>query len=59
MSRDEEKRHPYVEQIHFLVTRAGWLVTKICAHYAFEQSPFKKEFAAMNQVVRQKAVSIK
>ena len=44
-----------VEHIHFLVIRAGWLVTKIHAHYTFEQSVFQKEFITMNQVARQKA----
>ena len=29
-----------VEHIHFLVIRAGWLVTKIHAHYTFEQFVF-------------------
>ena len=45
----------YAEHIHFLVTRTGWLVTKIYAHYTFEQSLFKKEFVTMNQFARQKA----
>ena len=45
----------YEEHIHFLVTRTGWLVTKIYAHYTFEQSLFKKEFVTMNQFARQKA----
>ena len=45
----------YAEHIHFLVSRAGWLVTKIYAHYTSEQSPFKKEFVTMNQFARQKA----
>lgn len=39
----------YVEHWHFLVTRAGWLVTKIYEHFTFEQSPSKKEFVTMNQ----------
>ena len=32
----------YAEDLHFLVTRAGWLVTHIYEHYTFEQSKFKK-----------------
>ena len=39
---------PYVEHIHFLVTRAGWIVTKIYKHYTFQQTLFKKEFVTMN-----------
>ena len=30
-------------------------MTKIYAHYTFEQSLFKKEFVTMNQFARQKA----
>ena len=45
----------YAEDIYFLVTRARWLVTHIYAHYAFEQSKFKKDFVIMNQKSRQKA----
>ena len=37
------------EDLHFLITRAGWLVTHIYAHYIFEQSKFKKDFVIMNQ----------
>lgn len=40
----------YAEQINFLVTTAGWLVSKIHANYTFEQSSFKKEFVTMYQV---------
>ena len=39
----------YAEDLHFLITRAGWLVTHIYAHYIFEQSKFKKDFVIMNQ----------
>ena len=46
-----------VKHLHFLVTRAGWLVTKIYEHYTFEQTPFKKELVTMNQNARQKAKS--
>ena len=30
----------YAEHIHFLIKRAGWLVTYIYEHYTFEQSKF-------------------
>ena len=45
----------YAEHLHFLVTRAGWLVTKIFQHFTFEQSKFKKDFVVLNQKSRQKA----
>ena len=45
------------EDLHFLITRAGWLVTHIYAHYTFEQSKFEKDFVIMNQKVRQTAES--
>ena len=35
--------------------RCGWKVSKVRAHYTFEQSKFKKEFVIMNQVSRQNA----
>ena len=38
----------YAEHMHFLVTRAGWFVTKIYEHYTFEQACFKKEVVTMN-----------
>ena len=38
----------YAEHIHFLVTRTGWLVTKIYQHYTFEQCKFQKDFVIMN-----------
>ena len=40
----------YAEHIHFLIKRCDWLVTKIYAHYTFEQSKFKKELVIINQV---------
>ena len=43
----------YAEDLHFLKTRAGWLVTHIYAHYTFEQSKFKNGFVVMNQKARQ------
>ena len=42
----------YAEHLHFLMTRAGWIATKIYAHYTFEQV-FKKDFVIMNQVSQQ------
>ena len=39
----------YAEDLHFLIKRAGWLVTDIYEHYTFEQSKFKKDFVVMNQ----------
>ena len=47
----------YGEDLHFLITRAGWLVTRIYAHYTFDQSKFKREFVIMNQKERQTAES--
>ena len=47
----------YAEDLHFLITRAGWLVTHIYEHYTFEQSKFKKDFVIMNQKSRQTATS--
>ena len=47
----------YAEHIHFLVTRAGWLVTKIYQHFTFEQTKFKQDFVVTNQKARQKATS--
>ena len=55
---DEKKFIPlYDEHIHFLITRAGLLVTNIYQHFTFEQSKFKKDFVVMNQKPRQKATS--
>ena len=47
----------YAEDLHFLITGAGWLVTYIYAHYTFEQAKFKNEFVIMNQKSRQTATS--
>ena len=47
----------YAEDLHFLITRAGWLFTYIYAHYTFEQSKFKKDFVVMNQKSRLTATS--
>ena len=54
----EKKFSPlYAEDLHFLVTRAGWLFTHICEHFTFEWLKFKKDFVVMNQKSRQKATS--
>ena len=47
----------YAEELYFLISKAGWLVTYIYAHYTFEQSKFKKDFVIMNQICRQTASS--
>ena len=47
----------YAEHLHFLIKRAGWLVTYIYEHYTFKQSKFKKDFVVMNQNSRQKATT--
>ena len=47
----------YVEDLHFLIKREGWLVTYIYEHYTFEQSKYKKDFVVMNQQSRQAATS--
>ena len=56
-SKDPKKRFPmFIDHIHFLTKRAGWKVTKVHAHYTFEQEPFKKEYVLGNQRARQEAV---
>ena len=47
----------YAEDLHFLITMGGWLVTHIYEHYIFEQAKFKKDFVVMNQKSRQTASS--
>ena len=47
----------YAEDLHFLITRAGWLVNHIYEHFTFSQSKFKKDFVVMNQKARQTASS--
>ena len=47
----------YTEHLHFLIKRAGLIVTKIYAHYTFEQSQFMRDYVIMNQVSRQKVMS--
>ena len=48
---------PYAEDLHFLITRAGWLVTHIYERYTYEQSKFKTDFIVTNQKAKQKAIS--
>ena len=38
----------YLEDLRFLIKRAGWKVTKLYSHFTFEQDTFKKEFVLMN-----------
>ena len=45
----------YLEDLRFLIQRCGWKVTKIYAHFTFEQSRFKRDFVLNNQCKRQKA----
>ena len=45
----------YLEDLRFLIKRAGWKVTKLYSHFEFEQDSFKKEFVLMNQTSRQNA----
>ena len=55
---DENKFIPlYAEHLHFLIKKAGWLVTSIYEHSTFEQSRLKKDFVKMKQKARQKATS--
>ena len=42
---DQKKFIPlYAEHVHFLVKRAGWLVTKSYHHFSFAQSKYKKDY---------------
>ena len=55
---DDKKFIPlYIEHIHFLAKRSGWLVTKIYQYFTFEQSKFRQDFVFTNQNCRQKATS--
>ena len=45
----------YIEDLRFLIKRAGWIVTKLYSHFTFEQDAFKKDFILMNQRSRQNA----
>ena len=46
----------YTEHVHFLMKRAGWLVTKIYQHLTFEQSNFEKDFVVMNQKLQKETL---
>ena len=39
----------YLEDLRFLIKRAGWVVTKLYSHFTLEQDAFKKFFVLMNQ----------
>ena len=42
-SLKEKKYIPlYAEDLHFLIPKAGWLVTHIYEHFTFEQSKLKE-----------------
>ena len=45
----------YLEDLRFLIKRAGWIVTKLYCHFTFEQDCFKKEFVLSNQKSRRNA----
>ena len=45
----------YLEDLRFLIKRAGWIVTKLYCHFTFEQDCFKKEFLLSNQKSRENA----
>ena len=45
----------YLEDLRFLIKRAGWQVTKLYSHFTFERAAFKKESVIMNQTTRQNA----
>ena len=47
-----------LEDLRFLIKRAGWRVTKLYSHLEFEQDAFKKEFVLMNQTSRQNAKNV-
>ena len=47
----------YLEDLRFLIKRAGWVVTKLYAHFTFEQDTIKKDFVLMNQFARQNATN--
>ena len=45
----------YAEHLYFLLIKCCWCISKIYAHYTFEQSKFKRDVLVMNQVLRQNA----
>ena len=48
----------YAEDLHFLIKRAGWLVTFLYEHFTFEQAKFKRDFVFGNQKARLKTTSL-
>lgn len=53
-----KKRFPiFVNDIHFLTTRAGWKLSKVFNYYMFEQEPFKKDYKLGYEKARQEAVA--
>ena len=47
----------YAEHLQFLLSKCGWGVRKVRAHYTFEQSKFKNDFVIMYQVSCQNATT--
>ena len=47
----------YIEDLQFLIKRAGWIVTKLYSHFTFEEGRIKRDFVMMNQYSRQKATN--
>ena len=47
----------YLEELKFLITRCGRVVTKLYKHYYFEQARFKRDFILMNQKSRQESLT--
>ena len=45
----------YLKDLVFYIKRAGWKVTKIHSHLAFEQKRFKQKFILMNQKSKQQS----
>ena len=45
----------YLEDLVFCIKRAGWKVTKIHSHLAFEQKRFKQKCILNNQKSRQQS----
>ena len=45
----------YLEELAFVIKRAGWKVTKSHAHLTFEPNQFKQKFILMNQKSRQES----
>ena len=45
----------FLEELAFVIKRAGWKVKKIHAHLTFEHKRFKRKFILMNQKSRQES----